>query len=139
MKMLNLAWLAACLSASVSYAEVVVVVHPKTRENVVTMQDVANIFLGRKSLLAQGTRVTPIDQEEGSPSREAFYQKVADKNSSQLKAYWSTMIFTGRGTPPAAAIDSYEVRNIVATTPGMIGYVDSADVDDSVKVLLTLP
>lgn len=139
MKMLILASVAACLAASVSYAEVVVIVHPKTRENTVTTQEAANIFLGRQSLLAQGTRVTPVDQEEGTAVRDAFYRKSADKNAAQIRAHWATVTFTGRGTPPLTAADSYEVRNIVATTPGMMGYIDASEVDDSVKVVLTLP
>ena len=139
MKMLGLACVAACLFASTAYAEVVVIVNPKTPENRVSPQDAATLFLGRKSVLGNGTRVTPIDQEEGSPVRDVFYQKIADRNPGQMKAYWSTMIFTGRATPPPAAADSMEVRNIVASTPGTIGYIDAADVDDSVKVILTLP
>lgn len=139
MKMLGLACVAAYLFASTAYAEVVVIVNPKTPENSLSSQDTAMIFLGRKSVLGKGSRVTPIDQEEGSPVRDVFYQQIADRNPGQMKAYWSTMIFTGRATPPAAAVDSLEVRNIVASTPGTIGYIDATDVDDSVKVILTLP
>lgn len=139
MKMLGLACVAACLFANTAFAEVVVIVNPNTAENMVSLEDAANIFLKRKSVLNKGTRINPVDQEEGSAVRDAFYQKVVDKNPSQIKAYWSTMIFTGRGTPPPAAIDSMEVRNIVASTPGTIGYIDAAEVDDSVKVILTLP
>lgn len=139
MKMLGLACVAACLFASTAYAEVVVIVNPKTPENSLSSQDTAMIFLGRKSVLGKGTRITPVDQNEGSTLRDAFYQKVADKNPGQMKAYWSTMIFTGRGTPPAAAVDSMEVRNIVASMPGTMGYIDATEVDDSVKVILTLP
>lgn len=139
MKMLGLACVAACLFASTAYAEVVVIVNPKTPENMVSPQDAATIFLGRKSVLGKGSRVTPIDQEAGSPVRDAFYQQIADRSPGQMNAYWSTMIFTGRGTPPPAAEDSVEVRMIVASTPGTIGYIEAADVDDSVKVILTLP
>lgn len=139
MKKIKFACVVASVLASTAYAEIAVIVHPGTPENQVSMQDVAHVFLGRKSVLSGGTRVHAVDQEEGMPTREVFYQKVAEKNGQQMKAFWSTMIFTGRGTPPPTATDGIEVRNIVAATPGMIGYVDAAEVDDSVKVILTLP
>lgn len=139
MKTKILAGLALCLIARASCAELVVIVNPKTVENAISTQDAANIFLGRKTVLGDGSRVAPVDQAEGSAVRNRFYQRVADKNPGQMKAYWSTVIFTGRGTPPAAANDGAEVRSVVASTPGMIGYIDSAEVDDTVKVVLTLP
>lgn len=147
MKMLKLAWVARCFAASAvasavasaAHADVVVIVNPSTLENSVSAQDVANIFLGKKTELSSGTQVTPVDQEEGSALRDEFYIKIADRNPAQVKAHWATMIFTGRGTPPAVAMDSMEVKNMVASEPGLIGYIDSADVDNNVKVILTLP
>ena len=139
MKTKILAALALCFFSRICSAELVVIVNPKTVENAISLQDAANVFLGRKTVLGEGSRVAPVDQAEGSAARNLFYQRVADKNPGQMKAYWATVIFTGRGTPPAATNDSVEVRSVVANTPGMIGYIDSTEVDDTVKVVLTLP
>ena len=90
----------ACLHAELSLAGVSVVVHPSVELASIQNQIAANIFLGKSSLLPDGTKVIPIDQEEGEEPRDEFYQKVVKKDASQLNAYWSRLIFTGKGQPP---------------------------------------
>lgn len=95
--------------------------------------DVANIFLGKDKSLKG------VDQADWNPTKEKFYADVTSKNEAQLKSYWSGLVFTGKGQPlPAAAGDAAVVAK-VAGDASAIGYVDSAAVNDSVKVILTLP
>ncbi len=77
------------------------------------------------------------NQNEGSAAREAFNDKVLGKSSSQLKAYWSRLIFTGKGTPPKESGSDADVVSLVAKNPNLVGYVDAAAVDGSVKVVYT--
>lgn len=130
---------ASLLAAAITHAEVAVIVNPASPAASPSAADAANIFLGKSGSLADGTKVTAVDQEEGSAVRDEFYTKVAQKNASQLKAYWSQVIFTGKGKPPAAVADSAEVKAKVASTADAIGYVDAASVDGTVKVLLKVP
>jgi hypothetical protein len=95
--------------------------------------DVANIFLGKDKSLKG------VDQKDWTPTKEKFYDSVTSKNDAQLKSYWSGLVFTGKGQPlPAEAGDSAVVAKVAAEADA-IGYVDSAAVNDSVKVLFTLP
>lgn len=95
--------------------------------------DVANIFLGKDKSLKG------VDQEDWNPTKEKFYADVTSKNEAQLKSYWSGLVFTGKGQPlPTEASDAAVVAK-VATGAEAIGYVDSTAVNDSVKVLFTLP
>lgn len=95
----------------------------------------SRIFLGKTSDFPSGDQAIPVDQDEGSATRDAFNNSVLGKNSSQLKAYWSRLIFTGKGTPPKEVGDDAAVKSLVAANPNMIGYIDSSAVDDSVKVV----
>jgi hypothetical protein len=95
--------------------------------------DVANIFLGKDKSFKG------VDQKDWNPTKEKFYADVTSKNEAQLKSYWSGLVFTGKGQPlPAEAGDSAVVAK-VAGEADAIGYVDSSAVNDSVKVLFTLP
>jgi len=60
---------------------------------------------------------------------------VLKKSASQLKAYWSKLLFTGKGTPPKEIGSDAEMVSLVASNPNMIGFVDAAAVNDSVKVV----
>jgi len=130
--------LLAITASGIIQAEVKVVAHPSMSSANAPAAAISKIFLGKDKAL-EGTRVIPLDQDEGEAPRDEFYTKIANKNASQLKAYWSRLIFTGKGQPPKAVLDDDEVIELVAANPNMIGYV-SGDADTStVKVLLSVP
>lgn len=129
---------AALLGASFGVmAEVVVVAHPSVKDSAISKEDAAKIFLGKSNKLPSGTAVVPIDQEEDSSVRVSFHEKVTDKNPSQLTAYWSRLVFTGKGQPPKTVMDDDEVKDLVANNPNILGYMDKASVDSTVKVIYT--
>ncbi|WP_049631920.1 phosphate ABC transporter substrate-binding protein [Cellvibrio sp. pealriver] len=132
------ATLALCVSA-ISWAEVAVIVHPSAGFDSLTEDDVSRIFLGKSKSFPGGAQAVPVNQNEGSAARDKFNESVCKKNASQYKAYWSQLVFTGKGTPPKDAGDDGAVKALVAANPNMIGYVDSSAVDASVKVVFKVP
>lgn len=119
-----------------SFAEVSVVVHPSNSASI-DKEAVSRIFLGRMKDFNGSGEAVPIAQEEDSPARSEFNNKIIGKSDSQLKSYWSKLVFTGKGTPPKKVVGDKEVIKLVSENPAMIGYVDSGSVDSSVKVVLT--
>lgn len=119
-----------------SFAEVSVVVHPSNTSSI-SDKDVSRIYLGKMKSFNGGGEVVPISQETGAPSRSDFNTKLLRKSNSQLKAYWSKLVFTGKNTPPKEVIDDAAVLKLVSENPSMIGYVDSASVTADVKVVHT--
>ncbi|MFZ5620471.1 MAG: phosphate ABC transporter substrate-binding protein [Pseudomonadota bacterium] len=124
-----------CLGTGLSAAEPVPIVHPGNAASAVSVDDLRRIYLGKSGTLADGTAVVPVDQATGTPSRQAFYTRFIDKSESQVTAYWSRLIFTGKGQPPQAVGDDAAVKKWVAGHPDAIGYIDDSAVDASVKVL----
>ena len=114
-------------------AETVVIVSQQNAASRMFSEQASQFFLGKSN------QFTPIDQADGSPIRADFYRKVADKDPAQVKALWSKLIFTGKATPPKEYATSAEVKKAVAADPKAIGYIEKAAVDDTVKVILTLP
>lgn len=113
-------------------AEVAVIVNPGAAK-APSQAEVANIFLGKdKSMKGY-------DQAGWNATKEAFYTKVTSKNEAQLKSYWSGLVFTGKGQPLPSVGGDADVVAKVAGEADAIGYVDAAAVNDSVKVLFTLP
>jgi ABC-type phosphate transport system substrate-binding protein len=116
-------------------AEVAIVVHPSVTDTI-NKEDLSRVFLGKAKSLDGGHKVTPLNLPEGNATREEFNDKVLGKNDSQLKSYWSKLIFTGKGQPPKEIGSDREVKQLIAADSGLIGYIDAASVDDSVKVLV---
>ncbi|TMP02708.1 phosphate ABC transporter substrate-binding protein, partial [Pseudoalteromonas ruthenica] len=71
-----------------------------------------------------GNKALPISQASGATA-DAFNQKALNKSAGQLNAYWSTLVFTGTGTPPIEADIDAEVMQLVSSTPDTIGFVDA--------------
>lgn len=115
-------------------AEIAVVVNP-ANANAVSADDLSRLFLGRASSFADGSKAIPLNQPEGHATRDEFDSKVLSRSASQLKAYWSKLVFTGKGTPPKELADDAAVKAAVAADPNAIGYISSANVDSSVKVV----
>ncbi len=129
---------ALCLCASVCDAQLVVIVSAKNPLTTLSENDVADIYLGRTSELPGGAQVTPIDQADDAAARAEFYRLVTGKSTAQLRAYWSKLIFTGRGQPPREVPDPATVKKLVANGANTIGYVDKSELDATVKAVLAL-
>lgn len=114
-------------------AETVVIVSPKNPATRMFSEQASQFFLGKSDLF------TPVDQSDGSAIRNEFYKKIADKDASQVKSAWSKLVFTGKATAPKEYPSNAEVKKAVAADPKAIGYIDKSAVDDTVKVILTLP
>lgn len=126
--------LGALISSSVQ-AGVVVIVSAGTAVDNLSQDDVSRIFLGKNKKFPNGEQAVPINQDDGKPIREEFNQKVCAKDAGQYRAYWSQLIFTGKGTPPKDGGDDAAVKDLIAKNPNMIGYVNESVVDASVKVV----
>ena len=129
-KMLSALTLLSC--AALAQAEVAVIVNAGASA-APSQADVANIFLGKDKSLKG------VDQAAWNPTKEKFYAGVANKNESQLKSYWSGLVFTGKGQPLPTVADDAAVVAKVGAEADAIGYVDAAAVSDKVKVLFKLP
>ncbi len=121
--------------SSVALAETAVIVSANNGNNALDRETIERIFTGKSNSFPDGTQAIPVDQNEGNAAREAFNASVLGKSSSQLKAYWSRLIFTGKGTPPKESGNDADVKDLVAKNPNVVGYVDASVVDSSVKVV----
>ena len=114
----------------------VAVVSAKSTVTALSKSQVADIFLGKTTRFPDGSQAVPIDQSEGTLARDEFYTWIAGKSAAQMKAYWSRIIFTGRGQPPKAVANSSEAKRLVVANPDAIGYIDPKLVDDTVRVVI---
>ncbi|MFG6440707.1 hypothetical protein [Roseateles sp. LKC17W] len=139
MKFRNTVIVAALLATGLAaQAQVVVVVNPKSALASMTADQVSSIFLGKTTTLPSGATAAPVDQAESAAVREQFYSKVTGKQSAQVKAAWSRLVFSGKGTPPKELGNSAEVKKFVAGNADAIGYIEKSALDGSVKAVLTV-
>jgi len=129
--------LIACVNSAV--AETLVIVHPTNRIAALSTDEVARIYLGKLRSFPGGGHVDPIDQSEGSAARKAFCATYLDMTEADVKRQWSKLMFSGKGRPPVEVDGDQAVKAAVTGNTAAIGYIDSANVDDSVKVIDVKP
>lgn len=134
-QILAAAFIAAPLWA---HAGVAIVVGAKSPAAKLSNEQVAQLYLAKSATLPGAGAVLPADLPEGNPIRDAFYDKVTGRTQSQIKAMWARLMFSGAAQPPKALANAAEVKRFVASNPDAIGYIDSADVDASVKVVFSI-
>jgi ABC-type phosphate transport system substrate-binding protein len=110
--------------------EIVVIVNPAAAP--ISKEQLADLYLAKSNALI------PIDQTAGSAIYLEFYKKATGRDSAQVKAIWSRILFTGRGVPPKQLPDSEAVKKAVAANPKAVGYIEKSAVDASIKVALPL-
>jgi len=123
----------ALVFCSSAVAGVSVIVHP-SNASALDKKAISKIFLGKSKKFPGGSQAVPLNQESGDLSAE-FTKKVLGKSESQMKAYWSKLLFTGKGQAPKSVKSDAEVIDMVSKNPTMIGYVDDASINDTVKVI----
>jgi ABC-type phosphate transport system substrate-binding protein len=119
---------AVTLAAHSAQADVVVIVNAQSATSSLTADDVAQIYLGKSNAMK------PVDSSDKA-TRGEFYTKVTAKDEAQVKAIWSKLVFTGKGTPPKEVATNADVVKAVGSDAKAIGYVDKAAVNSSVKVV----
>ncbi|MDP5135755.1 phosphate ABC transporter substrate-binding protein [Rheinheimera baltica] len=131
MKKLTLFLATTSMMCFSTIAQVVVVVNPAMNETI-TNDEIARIYTGRSSAL------TPVNLRDSDTKRAIFDEKAVGRSSSQLKAYWSKLVFTGKGNPPKELASDADVVSFVGSNEYAIGYIDAANVTDQVKVIHTI-
>ena len=120
-----------------SHAEIAVIVN-NDNNNSLDLKNIRKIFLGKTKAFPDGTEAKPLDQPEDSAIKSEFTSKVLRKTAASLNSYWSRMLFSSKGRPPRA-MSADNVKKTIASNKNAIGYIDSKDIDSTVKVLLTIP
>ncbi len=116
-------------------ADLVVVANAKSGIDKMSREEVVFVFMGRWRQLPSGIVAQPVDLPVESPERTAFYRQLVNKSPSEIKAYWSRLIFSGSARPPVSPETHEEQMRILASTQGAVGYIERSRVDDRVRIV----
>jgi hypothetical protein len=120
--------------SSVANSHVVVVVAKNNPLNVLGDTHIADIFLSRTNRFPNGDKAIPIELTNLT-LRNNFYRSITGKSPNQLAAYWTTLVFTGRGRPPKGYQNIKQLIYRLEHQPGAIAYIDNSQVTDDLKVV----
>ncbi|MDH5784869.1 MAG: hypothetical protein OEZ16_04575 [Chromatiales bacterium] len=114
--------------------EIAVVVPIKSPIQELTTHEVANIFLSKTTRSDEGLRIKTLELNS-KEYKALFYGKISGKSLSQLKSYWSTIIFTGKGMPPKSFDNTSGLILELKQNDLAITYLPYDQVDTSMRVV----
>ena len=119
-------------------ADWVLVANQKAGIAHLTKDDVTNIYLGRYRRLPSGATAEPIDQPADSQLKANFYRQLVNKDISEINAYWSRLVFSGKTRPPLVAASSEDAIQKVSGNQSALAYVEKSRVDARVMVVFEI-
>ena len=115
-------------------ADLVLIAHQQAPVSSISRDEAVNIYMGRLRRFPSGESVQPVD----GPEKAQFYRLLVNKELADINAYWARLVFSGRTSPPRSFAQSAAVLEYVAENPDAIGYIERAELNAKVKVILDL-
>ncbi|SFD59485.1 substrate-binding domain-containing protein [Pseudoalteromonas denitrificans] len=128
------ALLAGMLTTYSASAEIAVIVNT-ANSSTLDKTAIERIFMGKMKKFPNGQVALPMNAAKGMGSRDEFNKAVIGRSSSQVNAYWSKLVFTGKGSMPKELSSDAEMISTISSNQGAIGYINSSSVTDAVKVI----
>ena len=69
------------------------------------------------------------------PLRARFTRDLLQKTPTQLRSYWSRLIFSGKGVPPPELPSEEAVVSYVLSNRGTVGYISAGTNPRGTKVV----
>ena len=129
---------AALMFAGLVRAEILVIVNAQNPHLQLERKQVVDIFMGRVSTFPGGAPAQAFDLKAGSPGRATFYKILTGKSEAQVDAYWATLVFAGRMSPPRQVDSDQALIKAVAANPAAIAYIPRQPLPAGVKVVMEL-
>lgn len=124
--------------SSALQADVLVIVNAKNPVVSLERKQVVDLFMGRVTAFPNKQTAQTLDLKTGIPLRATFYKALTGKSEAQVDAYWATLVFAGRMSPPKQFTDTDVLINAVSSSPDAIAYVPRQRLPSGVKVVMEL-
>lgn len=118
--------------------DIAIIVRDDFPQKNISLYELKTIYMGTKSF-QEGTKLTPLDQQDRNLIKKLFLQKVVRLSPSDYEGFWAIRAFGGI-IPPSIKKTSQEVIYSILGTEGALGYVWKDEADwDGITILMTIP
>jgi len=128
----------ACILPNAAMAELAIIVNPSYSGSSLSIDQVKDLYMGKRKSFPEGTSARPVDQPVNSSVKQEFLEKILNKSQSEVNRHWSRIIFSGKGSPPEIMDSDEAVLRWISRNENAIGYIDASRVNISVKVVLVV-
>lgn len=111
------------------------VIHPSVELKSYSRNSLRAVFGMRLKTWPNGVPVRVFVMPDDAALHTIFTKEKLNIFPYQLRAGWDKLIFSGTGQAPFLVKTEEEMRERISSTPGAIGYLKRANIDESIHVL----
>ncbi len=115
--------------------EIVVVANKGFGPRSLSREDLRPVFQTTKAEWPDGTKASPINLADDSPTRHGFDAAVLGLDPDRVSRYWVDRKIRGGERPPRKVAGASAVLRAVGSDKGAVGYVLAGEANDSVKIV----
>jgi ABC-type phosphate transport system substrate-binding protein len=126
----------AALAFSGSGAPVAIIANSAVPVDDLSLAQLRKIFLGERQFWSSNSRIVLLAPSSVAREREVVLRSIYQMTEAQYNQYWIAMVMRAEVTSaPRTVASSETVNELIAGTPGSIGFVPAGKVQPGVKVL----
>lgn len=129
---------ALLVPACPAHADISVVVHRDSEVRQMSATEVSDLYLGRGRQTGTMPRFLILERPRDSEIRRRFFGRLNGMDLDRVNAIWARLQFSGEALPPTPLQDDRRVLRALRAYPEAIGYVDSTEIDGSVREVLRI-
>lgn len=96
-----------------------------------------HIYAMHKKLWSDGTPVRVFSLPTNSVTHREFVNQYLHMQPFQLNRLWHRLVFSGTGSAPKKVESDAQMIDLIKTTPGAVGYVDSSFLKEIDQSMMT--
>jgi ABC-type phosphate transport system substrate-binding protein len=121
------------LSATLQVSAMEVITNPSVKENHLSLSSLRAIFSMRMTQWPDGTPIRVFVLGDKHPIHARFSKQMLGVFPHQLRRAWNRQIFSGTGQAPNKVETETEMRQLIGTIPGAIGYLSEDLLDENIR------
>jgi ABC-type phosphate transport system substrate-binding protein len=137
-KMMYILWVCVLFVPVAATAEddLTVVVNKSNAVENLTKAQLCKIVLGEQAAWPGAKKVMVVLRAPGQPDRKGVLRSVCGMGEDDFTTHQMQASFNGdAGSPPKVVASDEAARDMVAAQPGAIGFLQAADVNDTVRAV----
>jgi ABC-type phosphate transport system substrate-binding protein len=124
------------LRAQAAPSPVAIVVHPSTRVDNLSFDELRRIFRGERQFWPDGSRITLLVRAPVAQERKLVLDKIYRMSEAAFRQYWIAKMFRAEvASGPKLVYSSEMARELVTAIPGAIGFMPAGNDVTGVKVI----
>ncbi len=116
-----------------------VIVNASVQVHQLSHAQLRSIYMMRQVLWPDGSAIKVFVMPNRSDVHLQFSRQQLQLFPYQLDRVWQKLTYSGTGTPPTEVADSAKMRELVASTPGAIGYVETGNDISELQIVQIQP